>query len=114
MNANKSDRCWPRDWALFLSWQSVPIVSLLVVAFLLRFVRGTRQGDPTFVWVSLILAVIGVILLFIARLPLYRQRKFFTFGSKALPAGHRKVYRIAYGFLGVSVVMMLSLLLVLR
>jgi hypothetical protein len=76
--------------------------------------RGTRQGDPTFVWIAVALAVIGTILLFIARLPLYRQGKFFTFGSKALSPGHRKVYRIAYGFIGVSVAMMLALLIVLR
>ncbi|MEN6336561.1 MAG: hypothetical protein ABFE01_20085, partial [Phycisphaerales bacterium] len=78
------------------------------------FVRGTRQGDPTFVWVSLVLAGIGVILLFFARLPLYRQGRFFTFGSKALPAAHRKVYRIAYGLIGLGVAMMLGLLAVLR
>jgi hypothetical protein len=29
-------------------------------------------------------AVAGIVLLFFARVPLYKQRKFFTFGSKAL------------------------------
>ena len=66
-----------------------------------------------FVWMALTLAVIGVVLLFIARLPLYRHRRFFTFGPKGLPEGHRKVYRIAYGFVGVGAAMMLALLAVL-
>lgn len=114
MNSKRSDWYFPRDWRFFFAWQTLPIIVLILTSFLLWFVQGTRQGDPTFVWIASGLAVIGIILLFIARLPLYRQGGFFTFGPKALPESHRKIYRVAYGFIGVSVVMMLALLVVLR
>jgi hypothetical protein len=114
MKSNRSEWYFPRDWLFFFLWQTLPIVCLLLMPLILWFVRGTRQGDPTFLWIAAILAAVGIVLLFLARLPLYRQGRYFAFGSKALPAGHRKVYRIAYDFIGVSVAMMLALLAVLR
>ena len=114
MSSKRFDRHLPRDWRFFFAWQPLPIIVFLLTSFLLWFIQGTRQGDPTFLWVASILAVVGIVLLFIARLPLYRQGRYFTFGWRALPEGYRKVYRIAYGFIGVSVVMMLALLAVLR
>ena len=65
-------------------------------------------------WVALALAVTGIVLLFLARLPLYGQRKFFTFGSRGLPERTRKLYRVAYFFIGLGVLIMLVLLAVLR
>jgi len=114
MRSNNSSRCLPRDWQFFLAWQALPITGFLIAWLCLWFVQGTRLGDPTFLWIASLLAAIGIILLFIARLPLYRQGRFFTFGWRALPEGHRRVYRIAYCFIGVSVAMMLALLAVLR
>lgn len=43
-------------------------------------------------------------------LPLYRQGKFFTFGSKTLPERHKTVYRIAYYLIVASMVIMLLLI----
>ena len=114
MQASRSDWYIPRDWLLFFALQASPLIALLITPFVLWFVLGTRQGDPTFAWIALVLAATGVILLFIARLPLYRQGRYFTFGSKALPERHRKVYRVAYCFIGASVVILLALLAVLR
>jgi hypothetical protein len=42
---------------------------------------------------SFCVAVLGAILLFIAKLPLYRQGRFFTFGIKTLPASSHRAYR---------------------
>ena len=39
---------------------------------------------------------LGIALLFFARSPLYRQHRFFTFGPKALPVFHRRLYWLAY------------------
>ena len=55
-----------------------------------------------------------ILLLFVARLPLYRRGKFLTFGSKELPPLHRELYHAAYLFIGLSVVTLVLLLLVLR
>ena len=114
MKASRSDWYIPRDWLFFFGLQALPLIALILTGFLLWFVLGTRQGDPTFVWIALVLAATGIILLFIARLPLYRQGRYFTFGSKALPVGYRKVYQVAYYFIGASVVILLVLLAVLR
>lgn len=59
-------------------------------------------------------AMIGIILLFFSRLPLYKQHKFFTFGSRALPPLHRKFYRTAYVFIGIAIVLMLLLIVALK
>lgn len=114
MKPSISDWYFPKDWAFFLALQALPFASLFVASLLVWFVLGTRQGDLTFVWIAMGLAVVGIILLFIARLPLYRQGRYFTFGSRALPEWHRRVYRTAYCFIGLSVIMMLGLLAVLR
>jgi len=57
---------------------------------------------------------IGTVLLFLARLPLYRQRRFLTFGPKELDERHRRVYWWAYRFIGASVLLLVVLLFVLR
>jgi len=114
MRTNESDWCFPRDWLFFFKLQALPLIALLIAPLVIWFVMGTGRGDPTFVWIASILAVVGIVLLFIARLPLYRQRRFLAFGSKALPTAYRRVYRVAYAFIGVAVAMMLGLLAVLR
>jgi hypothetical protein len=76
--------------------------------------RLKRTGDPTIVWIALALGAIGVALLFAARLPLYRQRRFFVFGPRELDEKHRRLYRWAYKFVGTSVCLLVLLLLILR
>ena len=61
--------------------------------------------------VALVFAASGVALVFRGKLPLYRQRRFFTFGSAALPEVGRALYRRGYGFIAVAVFLMLGLLL---
>ncbi len=80
----------------------------------LPFVIRVRQGDTTLFWIALVLSVSGISTLFIAKLPLYRQGKYFSFGCKELPVRHRKLYWTAYVLLGLSVFIMLMLLAVLR
>ncbi|MBN8460414.1 MAG: hypothetical protein J0M04_21505 [Verrucomicrobia bacterium] len=47
--------------------------------------------------VALSVAGVGVGLIFLAKLPLYRQRRFFTFGSGVLPPDRRSFYLWGYG-----------------
>ena len=71
---------------------------------------NVRRGDLTLFWIAVSVAIVGLFLLFTARLPLYRQGKFFTFGSKTLPEKHKIVYRIAYYMIVASMVIMLLLM----
>jgi nitric oxide reductase large subunit len=98
----------PRDWLVLLGLQVIiPAIGIIAACFLVALFRA-RQGDPTLLWVALALAVTGVVLLFVARLPLYRQGKFFTFGSQSLPETHRRLYWIAYVFIILSLLVMLA------
>ena len=101
-------------WQTFLEhWWFLPVV---VVAFLssqlLSFfmqLTGTR-----WIWsygIGLAAAAVGVSLIFYSKIPLYRQRRFFTFGSAALPDSRRSFYRWGYRCVIFAVALLLCLLL---
>lgn len=56
-------------------------------------------------------ALTGVALIFRGKLPLFRERRFFTFGSAVLPEERRASYRRGYGCVAFAVLLMLGLLL---
>ena len=109
---SRADWYIPPDWRAILRFHviTVPIALLLGVMFPIGLSRAAK-GDTTLLWVALGMGVAGVLLLFLARLPLYRQGKFLSFGPRALPAGHRRLYWIAYGLIGTSVAIMVLLLM---
>ncbi len=49
--------------------------------------------------------MLGSALLFLARLPLYRRRQFWTFGPGELDRKHRRLYWLAYGFISASLLL---------
>jgi hypothetical protein len=69
-----------------------------------------QQGGVGAFAVALALGVVGILLLFLARLPLYRRRQFFSFGPRQLDRPHRKLYWWAYGFVVVSIFLLVKLL----
>ena len=74
---------------------------------------STLSGTP-WVWtyaIGLAIGVGGAALIFHAKLPLYRQRRFFTFGTQALPEHSRPFYRWGYRCVTFAVALMLCLLL---
>jgi hypothetical protein len=83
------------------------IILLCVVAP--YFSLAERRGDKTLLIVSLVLGGIGVVLLFFARLPLYRQRRFLTFGPQHLSGVHRRLYFAAYAFLVPCILLLLAM-----
>lgn len=93
-------------------WFLVIGVSAVVGSqFLSLFSRLT--GTP-WIWcyaVGLFVAVVGVTLVFYSKLPLYRQRRFFTFGSGALPESRRAFYRWGYRCALFGIALLLCLLL---
>jgi membrane protein YdbS with pleckstrin-like domain len=69
---------------------ALPIVIPMLVASWLFSLHGTP-----WLWAAAIsfgIAIIGAALLFIAKLPLYRQRRFFTFGIQAIPQSSHGFY----------------------
>ena len=114
MRYDRSHWYIPKDWQAHLLLQfGLPVILLMMGIFVPGLINA-RQGDLTLFWVALTFAVIGVALLFFAKLPLYRQGNYLTFGSRALSRGRRKVYRIAYIFIGAGLLLMLLLLAVLQ
>src|SRR5690349_10467107 len=78
-------------WFLGIAITALP--ASLILSFFSRLI-----GTP-WIWcyaVALFIAAVGVSLIFYSKLPLYRQRRFFTFGSGALPADRRAFYRWGY------------------
>ena len=49
--------------------------------------------------------LLGIGLLFLARLPLCRQRRFWTVGPGLLDARHRRLYHWAYGCVGFGILL---------
>jgi hypothetical protein len=96
-----------------LGFLVTPIVAICVGCFL-PWLNSARHGNPAPFYASLLFAIVGVILLFLARLPLYHQKKFFSLGSRHLSGIHRKLYHFAYLCIGVSILIMALLLVMLR
>jgi multisubunit Na+/H+ antiporter MnhB subunit len=86
-------------------------VALLVVQIAVFF--SNLRGTP-WIWtygLSLAIAALGISLIFYAKLPLYRQRRFLTFGPSALPDGRRPFYRWGFVCVGLAVTLLLCLFL---
>ena len=101
-------------WVSFFEhyWFLVVSISVLVLSQLLSFFSHLT-GIP---WiccygVGLFFAAIGVALIFYSKLPLYRQGRFFTFGSESLPESRRSFYRWGYRCVIFAVALLLCLLL---
>lgn len=111
-----SDWYIPSDWAAILSFHLVIPVVGLTFAMLFPAIGWIKcRGEIAVVYGSgLALGCGGIILLFVARLPLYRQRRFLAFGPKELDRTHRRLYWLAYVFIGACVLMLTALLLVLK
>ena len=108
----RSDDWWfPPDLATVLA-PFVLILGLLYLDFGISMAK--RFGDTSLFQLGLLFGLVGVVLLFFARLPLYRQRRFFTLGPRALTGVNRKLYYAAYIFLVPSVVLLAVLLAFVR
>ena len=88
---------------------ALPAVCILT-GVLLPVLGHLRQTDA-WVWnvfvTGLALAAAGVLLLGYARWPLYRQKRFFCFGSRLLDTPHRRCYRAAYVLIIAAILLLL-------
>jgi hypothetical protein len=93
-------------------WFFCIAVSAVLASLILSFF--SRLTGTPWIWcyaVALFVAGVGVTLIFYSKLPLYRQRRFFTFGSGALPEGSRAFYRWGYRCAIFAVALLLCLFL---
>src|SRR5262249_49926404 len=87
----------------------VVIVGFLASMVLNFFLRLT--GAP-WIWcyaAALFISAIGVSAIFYAKLPLYKERHFFTFASRAIPETRRALYRWGYRCVLFAAIMLLCL-----
>jgi hypothetical protein len=93
----------------------IPIIFVaLVTEWVLDWLFRARTGDPWFFGAAVAIGVAGIAMLFVARLPLYRQHRFWCIGSRELPDRSRVLYRRAYCLITVSVLLLAMLLLIVR
>ena len=92
-----------------LAVSGIPIICAALLASWLFSLHG---GEWIAVYgCALLTAISGAVCLFRAKLPLYRQRRFFTFGSRHLPQASRRIYSIGkrLSIAGISVAVVLLL-----
>ena len=85
----------------------IGLLSILILPAL-SYLR--HQGVPVLFIPAIASGMVGTVLLFFARLPLYRQRLFFSVGPRSLDRTHRRLYWLAYAFVVASVALLLLLL----
>lgn len=85
-------------------------VMLSAAMFLFPLIQGAARGGVKLVVLAFALSSVGLVMLFISRIPLYRRRRFFAFGSSELPDRQKVLYRIAWRFLiaGTSLIIFLN------
>src|ERR1041384_7688497 len=112
---NRDSKGWiwpPADlWIIFLGPLSM-IISCMLAGVLLPLI--SRLTDTRWIscyFTALAVASFGIGLLVYAKLPLYRQHRFFTFGARALPEPRRPFYRWGYACVIFSAILLLILLL---
>jgi hypothetical protein len=98
----------PRDMAFLFLLFGFLLLSLLIS---LDIAMTRSPWDSFFFRLTVILGGVGSILLFCARIPLYRQRRFFTVGPKELHGVYRKLYFAAYTCIVPSMVLLSLMLL---
>ena len=98
---------WFTIWGMLMMVVPLALISQLFPVF-------SRLGGAPWMWAyfaGLVIGGLGISLIFYAKVPLYRQRRFFTFGSRALPEKRRPFYRWGYGCVVLAVILLLCLLL---
>ena len=86
-NNKKSESHFPSDLAALL----MPVLIALPILELSPYLWGfNSQSGSTLRIAALVLAAIGIVLLFIAHRPLFHQRRFRALGPRALDPVHRR------------------------
>jgi hypothetical protein len=107
MSKRRSDWFVPGDlFALFGMMVIIPSVAVLGSMLLPMFGRLKTADAENLYTLGVAIGFLGVLFLFIARLPLYRARRFRTIGPGQLDATHRCYYWLGYAAVFVSLVLL--------
>jgi hypothetical protein len=114
-NDSKDRSHFPTDLAALLGfyWIMLPI-AVLGGLILPKLLEAKNNGDMTLLWIALGLGCIGTAILFLARRPLYRERRFHQLGPRGLNPLHKRLYKWAWCFIGLSIALLGLLLVVAR
>ena len=85
---------------------TIPCLAVLASMLLPAVARLKATDIGTLYGVGVSAGMVGIILLFIARLPLYRQHRFWTVGSRQRDGKHRRFYRLSCAFVAVSLLLL--------
>jgi hypothetical protein len=87
----------PADWLWHFGIFFTVGCSTLLASLLLPVVARLKTADITNLYgCALGVGFLGIVILLLARLPLYRQHRFWSFGPRHLPRKHRLFYWLAY------------------
>ncbi len=107
MSKRNSDWDLPPEALGLLSTLFLVPCTALLVASLVPIVGWLKKADVTvLVGVALSAGLVGACLLLAARLPLYRRRRFWTFGPRQLDRRHRRFYWSAYAFISAALLLL--------
>jgi hypothetical protein len=101
-------------WETFIEHWGFALTAVIALVGSQLVMFFTRLSGAPWIWcyfIAVFAGGVGVGLLFYAKLPLYRQRRFFTFGARALPEQRRPFYRWGYRCAVFSIVLLACLLL---
>lgn len=107
MSNRKSDWHAPPDWL----WRVGTSLVVLCVAVCGSLVLPTMAWLKSSDWHAICnfglgAGFVGICLLFLARLPLYRERRYWTIGPRPLDRRHRVLYWLAYAFVAAALVLL--------
>ena len=105
---------WPPLDQIFSVW-SIPVAALIGYLFSEAFSIFAGLAGTTWMAcysIALLLGATGIGLILFAKLPLYREHRFFTFGPGVVPAERRKIYHLGYWCVAFSVALLSGLMLV--
>ena len=106
---SKRDSNWyiPSDWLWHLGMLLTLFCSVVLSSVLLPVVSRLMTASVTVLYgVAVGVGVFGIVLLFVARLPLYRQHRFWTVGPRELDCKHRRFYWSAYAIVSLSLLLL--------
>jgi hypothetical protein len=100
-------------WQTFIEHWGIALTAVIAVVGSQLLMFFTHLSGAPWIWcysIAVLVGGVGVALLFYAKLPLYRQSRFFTFGAQALPEQRRPFYRWGYRCAVFSIVLLACLL----
>ncbi len=110
----KSGNWFPLDLAALLFSPIIIAAVALLMGSLFPVISWLRHPTPvSWLWALAIAtgtSIVGVVLLFLAKLPQYRAGIFWRVGSQHLPPLQQQLYRASFWLIVPSVIVLLALL----